>query len=64
MTEVLESTQQINNSGESTDDFELDTFEADRMYFLRRAIGGRTIQLDLRHDNSFSQSKIPEEFTD
>ena len=43
-------------------DFE--TPEQARIRIIGEAIAAQTIQLDLRHDNSFSQSKTPEEFTD
>lgn len=61
MTEILKSEQTDN---EIIDSLEYETPEQARVRIIGAAIAARTIKLDLRRDNSFKQSKTPEEFFD
>lgn len=61
MTEKLKSEQTDN---EIIDSLEFETPEQERVRIIGAAIAARTIKLDTRHDNSFKQSKTPEEFFD
>ena len=65
MTNVLESLQLHTDPIEVIDNLDLESPEGkDHARIIGTAIAGRTIQLNLSHDNSFSQSKTPDTFTD
>jgi hypothetical protein len=64
VTEILEHTQKYDNNDEIISNPEFETPERARIRIIGEAIAARTIELDLRHDNSFKQSKTPETFTD
>lgn len=64
MTEILTTTNNIDQTNEIIQDLEFETFEQARERIVGEAVVARTINLDMRHDSSFPQSKTPEAFVD
>ena len=61
MTEILKSQQ---TDDEIINNLEYETPEQERVRIIGAAITGRTINLDMRRDDSFKQSITTEEFFD
>lgn len=64
MTEYLETTQNNYHAEEAFQELGFETHAQARARIVGEAVAAHTINLDLRRDSSFEQSKTPEAFVD